>query len=209
MNGSPVPPQGIPNLAVVPITGVIEHWQVAPQPLAVTKPEVALPSLYALAVDPQVAGVVILVHSPGGDVDGGLAIAEAIASLGKPTASLVLAAAHSIALAIAVAADKVFMAPTASIFVHPLQWTGQIRGYAQSLESIQALQDRVNRFVLRKRLGLKEERLKELSQRVNDMTGEPGTMLKAEEAIREGIADAVGGIRDVVQDLLARVGYTK
>jgi ATP-dependent protease ClpP protease subunit len=142
----------------------------------------------------------IILNTVGGDVEAGLAIAEMISSLSKPTVSLVLGGGHSIGVPIAVAARRSFIAETASMTIHPIRITGQILTVPQTFEYLEKMQDRVVRFVVR-HSQTSEERFRELMFRTGELARDIGTVLIGREAVECGLIDEVGGIGMALQTL--------
>ena len=194
------PPAASGWLQFLPVVGLVEGYEPQPHLIAV-KPDLLLPGLAAFEADESVAAVLVLIHSLGGDVEAGLALAEAIAGLSKPTASLVMGSAHSIAGVIASAADHSFIAESATMVVHPLTYPVQLRGYSDSLNTVRDMQKRLTRFIATHR-EIKEKRLEELSRNINEM-GEQGTVLSAAQAVREGLVHEIGTVAQAV-DYLAK-----
>ena len=143
--------------------------------------------------DPGTEGILILLNTLGGDVEAGLAIAEMIASLSKPTVSLVLGGSHSIGGPLAVSADYSFIVPTGTMIVHPVRSTGMFIGVIQSYRNMERTQDRIARFIS-DHSRISQERLVELMLDSTQLVKDVGTMLEGEDAVREGLIDEVGGI---------------
>ena len=152
-----------------------------------------LPQLAALEDDDSVDGLLVLLNTSGGDVDAGLAIAEMIASLSKPTVSLVLGGSHSIGGPLAVSADYSFIVPTGTMIVHPVRSTGMFIGVIQSYRNMEKTQDRIARFIS-EHSKITQERLLELMLDSTQLVKDVGTMLEGADAVREGLIDEVGGI---------------
>lgn len=188
------------------IIGQIEGHMVLPPKNKTTKYEHLLPQFVAIEQNPQIKGLLILLNTVGGDVEAGLAIAEMIVSLSKPTVSLVLGGGHSIGVPIAVAADYSFIAETATMTVHPLRLTGMVVGVPQTYEYLEKMQDRVIKFVTR-HSRVTEERYRELMFRTGDLVRDIGTVLVGRDAVACGLIDEVGGLNQAVRrmhDLIAR-----
>ena len=181
------------NLQLLTIIGEIEGHEAVSGNTKATKYEHLLPRLAEIEADEETEGVLILLNTLGGDVEAGLAIAEMIASLSKPTVSLVLGGSHSIGGPLAVSADYSFIVPTGTMIVHPVRSTGMFIGVIQSYRNMEKTQDRIARFIS-EHSRISQERLLELMLDSTQLVKDVGTMLEGEEAVREGIIDEVGGI---------------
>ena len=148
----------------------------------------------------EIDGLLILLNTLGGDVEAGLSIAEMIASLSKPTVSLVLEGSHSIGGPIAVAADYSFIVPSGTIIVHPVRSSGMFIGVTQSLRNMEKTQDRITRFIAG-HSHISQKRLEELMLDNTQLVKDVGTLLEGKEAVREGMIDEVGGIREAMNKL--------
>ena len=147
-----------------------------------TKYEHVLPQLVAVEENPEIDGLLVLLNTVGGDVEAGLAISEMIAGMKKPTVSLVLGGGHSIGVPLAVSADYSFIAPTATMTVHPLRMSGTVIGVAQTFQYFEKMQERICEFVI-SNSHIKEEKLKELMLTTDDMANDVGTILFAKKAV--------------------------
>src|SRR5690625_1363522 len=185
------------NIHVLTIIGQVEgHVQLPPQNKT-TKYEHLLPQLIAIEQNPKIEGLIILLNTVGGDVEAGLALSEMIASLSKPTVSIVLGGGHSIGVPIAVAANYSFIAPTATMTIHPIRLTGLVIGVPQTFEYLDKMQDRVIQFVIN-HSNVSEERFKELMFAKGNLTRDIGTNLVGKEAVEYKLIDAVGGVKDAM-----------
>lgn len=182
------------------VIGQVEGHLLLPSQNKTTKYEHVIPQLVAIEEDPGIEGLLIVLNTVGGDVEAGLALAELIAGLHKPTVSLVLGGGHSIGVPIAVAAHRSFIAPTATMTVHPLRLSGLVVGVPQTYEYIDRMQDRVIRFVSG-HSHITDVRLRELMLRTGDLARDVGTVLVGAEAVREGIIDAVGSLQDALAEI--------
>lgn len=188
------------NIHVLTIIGQIEgHMQLSPQHKT-TKYEHVLPQLIAIEQNPKIEGVIILLNTVGGDVEAGLALAEMIASMSKPTVSIVLGGGHSIGVPIACAATHSYIAPTATMTIHPIRLTGLVISVPQTFEYLDKMQDRVIQFVV-EHSRIKESSFKQLMFARGNLTRDIGTNLVGEEAVTEKIIDDVGGIKDAMNRL--------
>jgi ATP-dependent protease ClpP protease subunit len=192
------------NIYCLTIIGQIEgHIQLPPQNKT-TKYEHIIPQLVAAEQNPKVEGVLVILNTVGGDVEAGLAIAEMIASLSKPTVAIVLGGGHSIGVPIAVAADYSFIAETATMTIHPIRLTGLVIGVPQTFEYLDKMQDRVISFIIR-HSNVKEEKLKELMFKTGELTRDIGTNVIGADAVKYGIIDAIGGLGDAMKELNRRI----
>ncbi|MFD1735874.1 ClpP family protease [Bacillus salitolerans] len=175
------------------IIGQIEgHVQLPPQNKT-TKYEHLIPQIVAIEQNPKIEGLLIILNTVGGDVEAGLAIAEMIASLSKPTVSIVLGGGHSIGVPIAVSTDYSFIAETATMTIHPVRLTGLVIGVPQTFEYLDKMQDRVVRFVTR-HSNVTEDRFKELMLSKGNLTRDIGTNVVGEDAVKYGLINEVGGV---------------
>ena len=177
------------------IIGEIEGHECLPSNSKTTKYEHVIPQLAAVEDSKEIEGVLVLINTVGGDVESGLAIAEMIASLSKPTVSLVLGGSHSIGVPLAVSADYSFIVPTGTMMIHPVRMTGLIIGVAQTFDYFQKIQDRIAGFIT-SHCGIEEKRLLELMLETGELTKDVGSVLVGEQAVNEGIIREVGGIRE-------------
>ena len=181
------------GIRLLTIIGEIEGHDAVSGNTKATKYEHLLPRLADAEEDEDTEGVLILLNTLGGDVEAGLAIAEMIASLSKPTVSLVLGGSHSIGGPLAVSADYSFIVPTGTMIVHPVRSTGMFIGVIQSYRNMEKTQDRIARFIA-EHSKITQERLLELMLDSTQLVKDVGTMLEGADAVREGLIDEVGGI---------------
>jgi ATP-dependent protease ClpP protease subunit len=192
------------NIHVLSIIGQVEgHIQLPPQNKT-TKYEHLLPQLIAIEQNPKIEGLVILLNTVGGDVEAGLALSEMIASISKPTVSIVLGGGHSIGVPIAVATDYSFIVPTATMTIHPIRLTGLVIGVPQTFEYLDKMQDRVINFVT-SHSNIKEEKFKDLMFAKGNLTRDIGTNVVGTDAVDYGLIDAVGGVKDAMQKVAALI----
>ena len=168
-----------------------------------TKYEHVLPELAAIEDSSDVDGVLILLNTMGGDVEAGLAIAEMIASLSKPTVSLVLGGSHSIGVPIATSTD--YIVPTGTMVIHPVRMNGMVIGVPQTFDYFKQIQNRITGFVC-SHCGISKSRLEELMMETGVLTKDVGTILVGQEAVNEGIINDVGGIREALEHLHEMIG---
>lgn len=195
-----VPPPPGAAVHVLPIVGQIEGHVLLPAKNKTTKYEHVIPQLVAVEQNPAIKGVLIVLNTVGGDIEAGLAIAEMIRSLSKPTVSLVLGGGHSIGAPIAVAARTSFIASTATITIHPIRLTGMVIGVPQTYEYLEKMQERVIRFILQNSR-ISEGTLRELMFRTGELMRDVGTVLIGPEAVRVGLIDALGGLKEAYRTL--------
>jgi len=199
--GSSMPmPEVKSNIHCLTIVGQIEGHLVLPPQNKTTKYEHMIPQLVALEQAPEVKGVLIMLNTVGGDVEAGLAIAEIIASMSKPSVSVVLGGGHSIGVPIAVSCSYSFIASTASMTIHPIRLNGLVIGVPQTYEYLDKMQDRVVRFVV-DHSNISEEKFRELMFRTGELARDIGTVLIGKEAVEIGLINAVGGISDAMKKL--------
>lgn len=165
-----------------------------------TKYEHVLPKLAIIEDDKEIEGLLILLNTVGGDVEAGLAIAEMIASLSIPTVSLVLGGGHSIGVPMAVSADYSFAVPSATMVIHPVRSNGMFIGVAQTYRNMEKIQDRITTFIS-EHSRASQKRLEELMLDTSQLVKDVGTMLEGKEAVKEGLIDEVGGIKEALAKL--------
>lgn len=177
------------------IIGEIEGHDILGSSSKATKYEHIIPQLALIEDDVEIEGVLILIHTMGGDVEAGLAIAEMIASISKPTVTLVLGGSHSIGVPIAVSGDYSFIVPTGTMVIHPVRTNGMVIGVSQTFEYFKQIQDRILSFVCA-HCEIEKDRLEELMLETEFLTKDVGSVLVGPQAVNEGIIDEVGGIRE-------------
>lgn len=182
------------------IIGEVEGHDCLSSSTKSTKYEHILPKLAEIEDDKNIDGVLILLNTMGGDVEAGLAIAEMIASISKPTVSLVLGGSHSIGVPIAVSTDYSFIVPTGTMVIHPVRLNGMVIGVSQTFDYFKQIQDRISRFVTT-HCKISEKRFLELMMETEVLTKDVGSILVGKEAVKEGIIDEVGGIKDALKKL--------
>lgn len=188
------------NIHLLSIIGEIEGHECLSSNTKTTKYEHVLPTLAKLEDSKNVDGLLVLLNTVGGDVESGLAIAEMIASLSKPTVSLVLGGSHSIGVPLAVAADYSFIVPTGTMVIHPVRMSGTVIGAPQTYDYFKQMQDRIAGFIA-DHCQVKSERIEELMMNTSMMTKDLGTILVGFDAVSEGIINEVGGIQSAVKKL--------
>ena len=188
------------TIHLISIIGEIEGHENLGGSSKTTKYEHILPQLAAIEDSSDIDGVLILLNTMGGDVEAGLAIAEMIASLSKPTVSLVLGGSHSIGVPIAVSTDYSYIVPTGTMVIHPVRMNGMVIGVSQTFDYFKQIQDRITGFVC-SHCQIKKHRLEELMMETGILTKDIGTILVGDMAVQEGIISEVGGIRVAVEKL--------
>lgn len=188
------------NIQLLTIIGEIEGHEAVSGNTKATKYEHLLPKLAEVEDNEEIEGLLILLNTLGGDVEAGLAIAEMIASLSKPTVSLVLGGSYSIGGPLAVSADYSFIVPSGTMIIHPVRSNGMFIGVIQSYRNMERTQDRIIRF-LAGHSHMTQERIEELMLDSTQLVKDVGTLLEGEEAVKEGLIDAVGGMSDALTKL--------
>ena len=188
------------KIELLTIIGEVEGHEAVSGSTKATKSEHILPKLAQIENDDEIDGVLILLNTLGGDVEAGLAIAEMIASLSKPTVSLVLGGCHSIGGPLAVAADYSFIVESGTMVIHPVRSAGLFIGVTQSLRNMERTQDRITGF-LSKHSKISQERVEALMLDSSQLVKDVGTMLDGKEAVKEGLIDEVGGIKEAFAKL--------
>ncbi|MDF2820365.1 MAG: peptidase ClpP [Clostridiales bacterium] len=189
-----------PAIHLLNIIGEIEGHIVLPQNTKSTKYEHVLPELAAIENNDEIKGVLILLNTVGGDVEAGLAISELIASISKPTVSLVLGGSHSIGGPLAVAANYSFIVPSATMIIHPVRMSGTILGIPQTFEYFERMQERILDFIVRNS-NVQKDRLRNLMLDTGKLAKDVGSILVGIEAVHEGIIDEIGGIHEAFDKL--------
>ena len=188
------------NIHLITIIGEIEGHDNLSSSSKTTKYEHILPQLAAIEDSKKIDGVLILLNTMGGDVEAGLAIAEMISSLSKPTVSLVLGGSHSIGVPIAVSTDYSYIVPTGTMVIHPVRLNGMVIGVQQTFDYFKQIQNRITGFVCG-HCKISKMRLEELMMETGMLTKDVGTVLVGKEAVEEGIINEVGGISDAIGHL--------
>ena len=165
-----------------------------------TKYDHVIPTLVAVEESPRISGVLILINTLGGDVEAGLAMAELIASMTKPTASIVLGGGHSIGVPLAVSADHSFIVPSATMTIHPVRTNGLILGVPQAFDYLNKMQDRIVSFIV-SHSNVKEEEFRHMMTRTDALVNDIGSILNGREAVECGLIDEIGGISQALNYL--------
>ena len=182
------------------IIGQIEGHYISPENQKATKYEHIIPLLAAIEENDEISGLLVMLNTMGGDVEAGLAIAEMIASMSKPTVSIVLGGGHSIGVPLAVAARRSFIVPSATMTVHPVRFNGLVIGVRQSFEYMREVQNRICDFICA-HSRIDEGRLESLMNNTDSMANDIGTILGGKEAVSCGLIDSVGGLSDALSAL--------
>ena len=188
------------NIFLLSIIGEVEGHECLASNAKTTKYEHVLPKLAEVEDDASVDGVLVLLNTVGGDVESGLAIAEMIASLSKPTVSLVLGGSHSIGVPLAVAADYSYIVPTGTMVIHPVRLSGVVIGAQQTYDYFKQMQERIAGFI-ESHCMIRAERIEEMMMNTGMMAKDLGTILVGRQAVEEGLIDEIGGIREAVSYL--------
>ena len=188
------------NIHLLSIIGEIEGHENLSSNTKTTKYEHILPKLAEIEDSKEVDGLLMLVNTVGGDVSCGLALAEMVASVSKPTVSLVIGDSHSIGVPLAVATDYSFIVPTGTMMVHPVRMSGMVIGASQTYEYFEMIQDRILNFVSG-HSKIAYDQLRSLMLNTEMLTKDLGTVLVGQEAVKEGLIDEVGGIRQALDKL--------
>lgn len=196
------------HIHLLNIIGEVEGHENSNASQKTTKYEHVLPQLAMIEDNEEIDGVLILLNTVGGDVEAGLAISEMIASLSKPTVSLVLGGGHSIGVPLAVSSDYSFIVPSATMMIHPVRSGGTFIGVMQSYRNIEKIQDRITTFVST-HSKLSQKRMEQLMLDTSQLVKDVGTMLDGKEAVEEGLIDEIGGIQDAMKKLYKMIENMK
>ena len=198
--GSDVTKSDRGTIYTLTIIGQVEGHQVAPETVKTTKYEHVLPLLAGIEESSDIDGLLLLLNTVGGDIEAGLAIAEMIAGMKKPTVSLVLGGGHSIGIPLAVCTKKSFITPTASMTVHPVRMTGLVVGAPQTFRYFQRIQEQIADFVTANSR-ISRERFEHYMMATGEMATDVGTILYGKEAVSSGLIDKLGGLNDALTAL--------
>ena len=196
------------NIYTLTIIGQIEGHQVLPETVKSTKYEHILPLLAGIEESEEIEGLLLLLNTVGGDIEAGLAIAEMVAGMKKPTVSLVLGGGHSIGIPLAVCTKKSFITPTASMTVHPVRMTGLVVGAPQTFRYFHRIQEQIADFVTANS-GISREQFERYMMATGEMATDVGTILYGKEAVSSGLIDQLGGLSDALQELHAMIGENR
>ena len=198
--GSDITKSSKGNIYTLTIIGQIEGHQVLPETAKTTKYEHILPLLAGIEESDEIDGLLLLLNTVGGDIEAGLAIAEMISGMKKPTVSLVLGGGHSIGIPLAVCTKKSFITPTASMTVHPVRMTGLVVGAPQTFRYFQRIQEQIADFVTANS-GISKEQFVQYMMATGEMATDVGTILYGKEAVASGLIDKLGGLNDALSAL--------
>lgn len=188
------------NIHCLTVIGQIEGHYILPPQNKTTKYEHIIPALIAIEEDSTIEGLLIVLNTVGGDVEAGLAIAELISGMSKPTVSIVVGGGHSIGVPLAVSARQSFIVPSATMTIHPVRMNGMMLGVPQTMSYFEKMQARITRFVTANS-NMPKERFHELMMERDELVMDVGTVLEGEAAVREGLIDHLGGLSDAVECL--------
>jgi Protease subunit of ATP-dependent Clp proteases len=197
-NTEPVKPDE--RIQVISIIGQIEGHMILPPNTKTTKYEHLIPQLLSIEQNANVKGVLFILNTVGGDVEAGLAIAEMINSMSKPTVSLVIGGGHSIGAPLATSANVSFISPSATMIIHPIRMNGLIIGVPQTFNYFNKMQQRINDFIVRTSK-IETEELKRLMLQTDELLNDMGTILIGKEAVDIGLIDEVGGVKSALDKL--------
>ena len=186
------------------VIGQIEGHFILPPQNKTTKYEHVIPQLVAIEESRDIEGLIIILNTVGGDIEAGLALAELLSGMRKPTVSLVLGGGHSIGVPLAVSAKKSFIVPSATMTVHPVRMNGLVLGVPQTLSYFDKMQERIVRFVA-DNSSMKSERFRELMTATGELVMDVGTVLDGEAAVKEGLIDSLGGLSDALDCLYGMI----
>ena len=196
------------NIELITIIGEVEGHENLSGSSKTTKYEHLLPKLAQLEDAEDVDGVLILLNTMGGDVEAGLAIAEMVASMTKPTVSLVLGGGHSIGVPLAVSADVSFIVPSATMTIHPVRMSGTIVGVPQTYYYFQRMQDRIIRFIT-DHSGVREEDFRKMLMKTDEIATDTGSLIDGYQAVQCGLIDKTGGLSEALGELRERICASK
>ena len=188
------------SVHILPIIGQIEGHMVLPPQTKTTKYEHIIPLIIGAEMDPEIKGVLILINTMGGDVEAGLAISELVASISKPTVSIVLGGGHSIGTALAVSAEYSFIAPTGTMTIHPIRTSGLVIGVPQTFRYFQKMQERITNFIVMNS-NVDRQALLDYMYDTDEIANDVGTVLNAEEVVSIGLIDEIGGFSKAMKKL--------
>ena len=206
--GTDITKSNLGNIYTLTIIGQVEGHQVLPENVKTTKYEHVLPLLAGIEESDEIDGLLLLLNTVGGDIEAGLAIAEMIAGMKKPTVSLVLGGGHSIGIPLAVCTKKSFITHTASMTVHPVRMTGLVVGAPQTYRYFQRIQEQIADFVTANS-GISKKQFERYMMATGEMATDVGTILYGKEAVSSGLIDELGGLSDALQELHSMIDRYK
>ena len=196
--------RGSHTIHCLTVIGTIEGHSFAPDNQKTTKYEHVIPQLVDIEEDPEIEALLVILNTVGGDVEAGLALAELIAGLSKPSSTLVLGGGHSIGIPLAVSARRSFIVPTATMTVHPVRHSGMVLGVPQTMRYFEQMQERIVSFVSG-HSGISAERFVQLMHNTGELVMDMGTVLNGQQAVDEGLIDALGGLGDALAYLYREI----
>ena len=196
------------TIQVLTIVGQVEGHQLLSPNSKSTKYEHIMPLLAMVEESDEVDGLLVLLNTVGGDIEAGLAIAELIAGMSKPTVSLVLGGGHSIGVPLAVSAKRSFIVPSAAMTIHPVRLTGLVIGVPQTFYYFERIQERIVQFVV-KNTSVKEQEFSELMLKTGELAADVGSVVYGEEAVKLGLIDGIGGLSDALACLHGMIAQRK
>lgn len=206
--GSVTPAKGKHCIHCLTIIGQIEGHYILPSQNKTTKYEHVIPQLVAIEQDPEIEGLIIIMNTVGGDVEAGLAIAELISGMKKPTVSMVLGGGHSIGVPLACSAKYSYIVPSATMTIHPVRMNGLVLGVPQTLSYFDKMQDRIINFVC-DNSNITSETFRKLMMQTGEMISDVGTVLTGKKAVEEGLINALGGLSDAIEKLYEMIDERK
>lgn len=206
--GSAVSRSSRGNIYTLTIVGQVEGHQVLPDTAKTTKYEHVMPLLASLEQNEEVDGILLLLNTVGGDIEAGLGIAELVAGMCKPTASLVLGGGHSIGVPLAVAPKASLIVPSASMTIHPVRMNGTVIAAPQTFNYFERIQERIVSFVA-KNSGISREKFLSLMLKTGEMAADVGSVIYGEEAVELGLIDRIGGLGDALDCLYEQIAAVR
>jgi ATP-dependent protease ClpP protease subunit len=206
--GSVIKTKGKHCIHCLTIVGQIEGHYILPPQNKSTKYEHVIPQLVAIEEDPEIEGLIVMLNTVGGDVEAGLAIAELISGMSKPTVSLVLGGGHSIGVPLACSAKESFIVPSATMTIHPVRMNGLVLGVPQTLSYFDKMQERIINFIVQNSK-VDADRLHDLMMQTGEMVMDVGTIIDGEQAVKEGIIDRLGSLSDAIEELYSMIEEEK
>ncbi len=206
--GSAVTHSSRGNIYTLTIVGQVEGHQVLPENTKSTKYEHVMPLLASLEQNEEIDGVLLLLNTVGGDIEAGLGIAELISGMCKPTVSLVLGGGHSIGVPLAVAPRASMIVPSASMTIHPVRMNGTVIAAPQTFNYFERIQERIVSFVA-KNSHISREKFLDLMLKTGEMAADVGSVIYGEEAVKLGLIDRIGGLRDALECLYEQIEHVR
>ena len=207
-SGSVTSNRGKHTIHCLTVIGQIEGHGVLPSDAKTTKYEHVIPQLVGVEEDPAIEGMMIVLNTVGGDVEAGLALAELIAGMSKPTVSLVLGGGHSIGVPLAVSAKCSFIVPSATMTIHPVRTNGLVLGVSQTLDFFEKMQKRITNFVVNNS-NIKEEQFSKMMLNTDELATDMGTVLDGNLAVECGLIDRIGSLSDALSELYSMIERSK